>query len=327
MVKRWVDYDEFCLMDRECDQGVFVDLVENPERFTGYSGEPANKIWSSIYEENCFTNVEVNNPLANSDWNKCEEKQMFYRIISGLHASISTHLAYDWFNQKTNVWEPNFEIFHDRVGNHIERLGNMYFDYMLIYRAITKLNRYLKNLEFDSTEDAGEEGFIQNCIKNITRISPECPKNFDRILFASNSKPHIVDEMRKRFRNITSIMDCVSCERCRLWGKVQTMGIGTALKILFASDKKAKWARTTFRRCEIVALFNVFGRFSESIEAVQRFRAEYKQRLEHQEHFRTSFYSASNAVLLITIVASSVLVYVGLGNRKQKGAVPLVRKR
>ena len=29
-------------------------------------------------------------------------------------------------------------------------------------------------------------------------------------------------------------MDCVGCDKCRLWGKVQTHGMGTALKILFA---------------------------------------------------------------------------------------------
>lgn len=28
-------------------------------------------------------------------------------------------------------------------------------------------------------------------------------------------------------------MDCVDCDKCRLWGKLQTHGIGTALKILF----------------------------------------------------------------------------------------------
>ena len=29
-------------------------------------------------------------------------------------------------------------------------------------------------------------------------------------------------------------MDCVGCEKCRLWGKLQVLGLGTALKILFS---------------------------------------------------------------------------------------------
>lgn len=33
-------------------------------------------------------------------------------------------------------------------------------------------------------------------------------------------------------------MDCVGCEKCRLWGKLQILGLGTALKILFSVDSK-----------------------------------------------------------------------------------------
>ena len=31
-----------------------VDLVINPERYTGYRGELSRRIWRAIYEENCF---------------------------------------------------------------------------------------------------------------------------------------------------------------------------------------------------------------------------------------------------------------------------------
>jgi ERO1-like protein beta len=34
-------------------------------------------------------------------------------------------------------------------------------------------------------------------------------------------------------------MDCVGCDKCRLWGKVQTIGLATALKILFEMDETA----------------------------------------------------------------------------------------
>ena len=32
----------------------YVNLLENPERYTGYAGDAAHKIWNSIYKENCF---------------------------------------------------------------------------------------------------------------------------------------------------------------------------------------------------------------------------------------------------------------------------------
>ena len=36
---------------------VYVNLLDNPERFTGYAGESAGRVWKAIYEENCFNIV------------------------------------------------------------------------------------------------------------------------------------------------------------------------------------------------------------------------------------------------------------------------------
>ena len=36
------------------DEMMYVNLLLNPERFTGYSGYSALRIWKSIYQENCF---------------------------------------------------------------------------------------------------------------------------------------------------------------------------------------------------------------------------------------------------------------------------------
>lgn len=71
-------------------------------------------------------------------------------------------------------------------------------------------------------------------------------------------------------------MDCVICERCRLWGKIQTLGLGTALKLLIASNDVSKLSSIVakLRRCEIVALINTLGRLSESISAAYMFESE-----------------------------------------------------
>jgi ERO1-like protein alpha len=39
-------------------------------------------------------------------------------------------------------------------------------------------------------------------------------------------------------------MDCVGCEKCRLWGKLQVLGLGTALKILFSDDGPENMVQT-----------------------------------------------------------------------------------
>lgn len=48
--------EDFCYIDSESpsSEGQYVDLMLNPERFTGYAGESAHKVWRAIYEENCF---------------------------------------------------------------------------------------------------------------------------------------------------------------------------------------------------------------------------------------------------------------------------------
>jgi ERO1-like protein beta len=47
------------------------------------------------------------------------------------------------------------------------------------------------------------------------------------------------EELKAHFRNVSRIMDCVGCDKCRLWGKVQVTGLATAMKVLFEMDDKA----------------------------------------------------------------------------------------
>ena len=47
-------YNEGKEISQPQDSFVYVDLHLNPERFTGYSGEHANRIWKAIYSQSCF---------------------------------------------------------------------------------------------------------------------------------------------------------------------------------------------------------------------------------------------------------------------------------
>lgn len=109
-------------------EGVYVDLLENPERFTGYAGDSSSRVWKAIYEENCFTSVSFIDPArSTSDGGSgyaplsslsgglnagmfgenekklfgslagprdggdevCLEKRVFYRLISGAQPGCS----------------------------------------------------------------------------------------------------------------------------------------------------------------------------------------------------------------------------------------------
>jgi ERO1-like protein alpha len=85
-----------------------------------------------------------------------------------------------------------------------------------------------------------------------------------RFFTADNPK---VKQIQRYIHNISSIMDCIECEKCRLFGKMQTYGIGTALKILLGYP-------TPYKRNEIVALFNVFNKITMSVETYYKYRTE-----------------------------------------------------
>ncbi len=43
-------------------------------------------------------------------------------------------------------------------------------------------------------------------------------------LWQGEQGAQLLGSMQATFRNITRIMDCVGCEKCKLWGKLQTLG-------------------------------------------------------------------------------------------------------
>jgi len=105
----------------DIQDGQYVDLSLNPERFTGYAGPSAHHVWQTIYEENCFGLSEASldttqvsekqgmamaagfsssgsgsagGPGLSHGWGTdmvkstpegemCEEKKVYYRVISG----------------------------------------------------------------------------------------------------------------------------------------------------------------------------------------------------------------------------------------------------
>jgi ERO1-like protein beta len=202
----------------------------------------------------------------------CIEKRVFYRVISGMHASISAHLCWEWLNQTTGEWQPNLECYERRLHNHPERISNMYFNYALLLRAWGKVRNHLKTYSFCSADPEQDQHTKQLVIGLSDAINGQSERIFDEsIMFKSPDAFGLKEDFRNRFRNVSRIMDCVGCDKCRLWGKVQTNGYGTALKILFEFDEKNPTTDPPLRRTELVALLNTLDRVSWSLEAVRHF--------------------------------------------------------
>ncbi|THG96924.1 hypothetical protein EW145_g7695 [Phellinidium pouzarii] len=287
---------DYCFID-DPKEGEYIDLIENPEKFTGYAGPSAHRIWDSIYTENCFGISELNhlsesNPepisavdlstndllQSNADSSEqCLEKRVYYKIISGLHTSISTHLCHEWFNQTSGEWAPNLQCFVSRVASHPERLRYMYFNTVLLMRAVARLGPYLSAYDYCScsSDNHEEDAYTLGKLSKVIEISKNVGQFNESSLFKGENANIVKEEFKTHFRNVTRIMDCVGCDKCRLWGKIQTSGVATALKILFEMDEKAldpKSNADLLTRSEVVALINTMHRFTESLYFVNSFR-------------------------------------------------------
>jgi len=204
---------------------------------------------------------------------ECLEKRVYYRIISGLHASISTHVCYENLNQTTGEWGPNLECFIDRVAAHPERLQYIYFNSVLLLRALARVEPWLA--AYDLCAFDGEQEKTKEILGNVLSIAKKTGRFDETLLFQGENAQILKEEFKDHFRNVSRIMDCVGCDKCRLWGKVQVTGVASALKILFELDEKnldPKKNPNLLQRAEIVALINTLHRFSESLHAVDVFR-------------------------------------------------------
>ena len=338
-------------IDQPVDEAgmIYVDLKANPEGHTGYDGEPARRIWRAIYEENCFDLDEAPSPKeqlvlawrrdvvrdtgAPSIQGQCLERRVFYKLVSGLQASISTHIATSdfgfWdvvrsapadFRRRSSAFFGAFfekclpgedtcaadaapqrspfvndALFVDRVGGHRDRLDNLYFAYLFVLRAVTRAGAELVDYDYatgDAADDARTAALVRRLVaseaapldaRGDCAAADAARAAFDEtLLFAAPEDARMspleralarehVDELRgqflSRFRNVSQIMDCVTCERCRLWGKLQILGLGTALKILLADGDA--FGLGVLQRNEVVALVNTLAQLAKSVDSIR----------------------------------------------------------
>ncbi|XP_051957514.1 ERO1-like protein beta isoform X1 [Xyrauchen texanus] len=299
--------DHFCGLDDEMSpESEYVDLLLNPERYTGYKGPSAWRVWNSIYEENCFKPRSVYrplNPLAPSrgdddgegfyKWLEglCLEKRVFYRLISGLHSSINIHLCAEYLLDEgwgKSVWGPNVHEFRQRFdpaetkGEGTRRLKNLYFLYLIELRALSKVAPYFERTFINLyTGNREEDTTTKDLLLEILNETKTFPMHFDESSMFAGHKIEakiLKEEFRLHFKNISRIMDCVGCSKCRLWGKLQTEGLGTALRILFSEKEIKNLPENSpskgfqLTRQEIIALLNGFSRLSTSIKELHNFR-------------------------------------------------------
>lgn len=253
--------------DDDCD---FVDLRINPERHTGFSGEPSRRIWRLMYEF--------------SERNKNQTGDFLFCAVSGLQSSINVHIVSQYRWEIPGLpFGPIFGGFGRNVSEFLRRfhpemtsgqgptwLKNLYFVYLLELKALVKVASQLRQYPF-YTGDPIQDQKTQAQVRKLTEHLEKFPDFLEDVDVAGVAGT----KLQLDFLNMSRVMDCVECEKCKLWGKLQVAGLGTALKILSAGSHYSRWSPPNIyvhlSRNEIVSLFNAFGRLSTSIHQLKNF--------------------------------------------------------
>jgi hypothetical protein len=289
---------------------VQYDLVENPEQFTGYGtlldDQSAGMIWANLYSSSfCFTSCP-----AETDAEPSAEKRLVYRVVSGLQASVNTHIAMhygfyvdthepatrqNWDFARDLQFGPWRDMFDERVGRHPERLRNMHFVFALMTRALHRLEPHVDRLLEAGAKACPKCASDHNRTREILSqlVSPpedapsECRallKAFDdAALFKTRDIEtlELKNEVRTRFQRMGDVMTCVGCDRCKLWGSLQFHAARVALGILLNGyDVDGRYLGedrpfvvpqfADLMPNDIVALVNAIAQVSKSIDQARQ---------------------------------------------------------
>ncbi len=224
----------------------------------------------------------------------CLEQRVFYRLISGLHASISCHISNAFpltpdvdplidlhAPEHCGLIGPSVEEFQHRVGSHKERITNLYFAFVFMLRAVNKASETLRSYNYSTGPQHASETSELSTLVQETLSSPlvsQCSSaaSFDEsTLFSSPTHgPYLKSQLRAAMRNISRIMDCVACEKCKLHGKLQILGLGTALRIMFAEEDWRSRKPLTLERNEVMSLLVTLAKFSHALHITRDMSAK-----------------------------------------------------
>ena len=238
--------------DQLSDNSIYIDLQVDKEQYTGYQG---SHIWKRIYEENCWNSFE-----------KCNDNKFLYKMISGMHTSVSSHLSEYFIDDQTKEAYPNHHLYYSKVGTHPERLSNLLFAVNILWRAFNRFADRINSFEIDTGEllkdiqTKGALAELTDILQPIKDFHFDEKLVFGRIIDHKEQKK----QFNKYFTDITKLMDCVGCKKCKVYGKLQILGIGTALRILLTEDIQE------LTRNELVAFINTITKWTESVLIKER---------------------------------------------------------
>lgn len=311
---QWKDMDENQWVETAVSSEMaFVDLTLNPDGYTGYKGKEAGKIWQAIFEANCFEDQQ------------CMESRTFYRLISGFR-TLTTALVFSHFPDENGIWGPSLPFYRKLLHGKDEFINNLYFGYVFLLRALNKAAPILKNYPIDTgnpqDDFRAKQLFTDMLESDFIKATCTPEFSFDESALFVGDKADLKDKFQNAFRNISTILDCVGCEKCKLHAKLEFHGLGTALKILFTNEKMSETNVHFLERNEVIALFGALAKYYDAIEYVRTMaslveKAEIKEKEDKQQKMMNEIILHSSIGCIFILILWVVMVTGGRSKKKQ----------
>ncbi len=138
----------------------------------------------------------------------------------------------------------------------------MHFAYSFILRAINREHEKLANYPYQGISKEESEKTSELMREFLDQSVKSCEEPFsEQNFFKEITEREFIEQVKPQFHNITKILDCVPCEKCRLHGKLQFTGLSAVMKIMFGHVQPYQLSRN-----EIVGLVNLMIKLSNSLE-------------------------------------------------------------
>ena len=292
--------------DIDPKDGTYINLLKNPEGYTGYKG---SHIWKAIFKENCFS--EKYSSL-------CVEDKIFSNIFTGWLAVTNFEIGVNFRNRISKEKYVNITYVTSKFLYQKDKIDNLFFLYSLILKAANKAVPFFIDYDYSSGNET-EDKLTSKLIKEIFRHGL---KNFDEIeeafkdsyvQFENYIYSDMISELIIRFRNISSIIDCVTCSKCRMHAKLEVFGIATMLKIMFS--KSTDDLKQSMSRNELVSFINLFAKLSKSVNDVQMVNSMIKA--AHHEFTMKKFRCISFIGIAGVIITLMILNFSNAGEEEE----------
>lgn len=152
-------------------------------------------------------------------------------LLSGLHFSITIHVSF-YFTSLHGIYIPNSIHYFQRYRKKYKT--NMYILYLYVRSSVYIIGK-------------GDTFVKARTLGGHTSHDPQA--DVKQIL---------------RLREMLSVVNCLSCGRCKVWGKVQLQGLIAATKIHLHTDARL------LSKNELICLVRLFHKLSTSIVKMKK---------------------------------------------------------